>query len=567
MFAALHKLFHKNKNRRANRPLAGSCRVRLHVEALEQRDVPTVLFQPHFGPETLVSSNPAQAAMPHPTVNLVFSGDYWTTANGQQDQAMILNSAKNILTGPFLSGLTQYGSDGTATLGTNWVESETANGNQPTGGALVQNLLQDSLSKHHVNVGFNDLKHGPIYVVISDPASAGGYNGGWNSSATYEYSVYSPAYREVIDYTEHYSMAWIGTSSSNGKTIDKDAFTSMFSHEIAEKISDPDSNGIWVKKPDAEPLDMGGQISDNEPELGWVHYGYRLGGDATHPGDLVQPYWSVRDQAYIVPDGNAQTFTLTPVWDDSKVWSIRQVTYHGPNGTTFTVPVKVVSSDPGAGFVGVYDLTVAGDQFAANFADNIQVMDGGQSNPTVFLNGERATFDAGAIRTINVNTFGGANTVQVLGVGARVTVSIDSWGSTSNDTVTLGNNGSLAGIQGTVNVANQSGHTSLVVNDYADAAPTVTVTDHSLAFSNLPATAHINYTAASWGTDGQLHGVTSLRLHEAPGSVIDVESLGAWTDTYVDWYPGLLGWGSQPGLLRGPAAGKVHVLFPVTKAV
>src|SRR5262249_45451957 len=104
-----------NKPRRQTRS-----RVILRVEGLEQRDVPTVLFSPHFGPETLAPGSTFEGML-HPTVNLIFSGNYWTSAQGQQNEATMINAIKSMVSGPYLSGLTEYCSDGTAVFGQSWV--------------------------------------------------------------------------------------------------------------------------------------------------------------------------------------------------------------------------------------------------------------------------------------------------------------------------------------------------------------------------------------------------------------------------------------------------------------
>ena len=138
-----------------------------------------------------------------------------------------------------------------------------------------------------------------------------------------------------------------------------------------------------------------------------------------------------------------------------------------------------------------------------------------------------------------------------------MTLNIDSTGN-SNDTVVIGAGGSLMGIQGTVNIANHSGQTSVIINDTLDGARIITVTDHSVDYAGL---ATINYDAGYLDMAGNKHGVTSLTVEEGAGSPIDVESVGALTNTSVYWEVGLEGFGRWfPGLLYGPAANKVHVI-------
>src|SRR5262249_47424449 len=155
-----------------------------------------------------------------------------------------------------------------------------------------------------------------------------------------------------------------------------------------------------------------------------------------------------------------------------------------------------------------------------------------------------AVFDAAAINTINVNTAGGTNKVNVYSLPAGETLNLDSSGN-SSDQVVIGANGSLVGIQGSVNIANHSGHTAVVIDDSNDGARNITVTDHSVAYSGLTT---INYTAA-YAVNGNVYGVTSLTLDAGSGSQVDVLSVGALTDTELYLYWNL--WNR----VFGPAAG------------
>lgn len=75
---------------RPNRP-------RPSLEALEDRLVPTILFQPAFGPETTTGSaeyNQPQNGVPVTTpINLVFLGQYWNGAAGQSQKSSIESQA------------------------------------------------------------------------------------------------------------------------------------------------------------------------------------------------------------------------------------------------------------------------------------------------------------------------------------------------------------------------------------------------------------------------------------------------------------------------------------------
>jgi hypothetical protein len=83
------------------------------IEALEDRLVPTVIFQPQFGTEALRQGNgPVLSSTP---VYLIFEGHYWQRPTGLSYDDVI-NRVNDILGSSFLSGLGQYGSDGHAFL-------------------------------------------------------------------------------------------------------------------------------------------------------------------------------------------------------------------------------------------------------------------------------------------------------------------------------------------------------------------------------------------------------------------------------------------------------------------
>ncbi len=168
----------------------------------------------------------------------------------------------------------------------------------------------------------------------------------------------------------------------------------------------------------------------------------------------------------------------------------------------------------------------------------------------VDLNGETFTFDPtifngflNAIPNIFVNTRGGTNQVNVTDLAAGVSLSVDSYSAAnittpSNDTVTVGSNGSLANIGGTVNVSNSSGQTRLDVEDNGDtSARSVGVTANAVTFSNL---GQVNYSGATTASSGAIVGVTSLEVDGGQGGdTYNVNSTAANTPlTLVTAAPG-----------------------------
>lgn len=468
-------------------------RTRPTLEALEDRLVPTIAFTPQFGAEQYTGS---YHGMQNPPVYLIFAGSW-----SQSDENAVIASTKNILSGPYLSGLKQYGASGTATYGGSWNASSTLSGNPSTTDLGI--LLQQEIAAHPLTQPnlYTDPNHAPIYVVLSDPASSSeGQNGGYNIVGTYEELVQSNFGSGTYGVTDH--MIWVGTGKYAGESEAawKDILTNTISHELVETISDPTSTGN-ITPGSQLPAGIGttptGQVGDYEPEgSGGTSYGYRLN------GGWVAPYWSQTDNAFVVPDGNKQTFTLQPIWNSSNQ------------------------------FNGQYKLSVNGDQLGSNYNDQIsiaqQVLGRQAGGIAVTLNGETAIFDATdpisnttVINTVDVNTHGGTNQVNVAAVPAGVTLNIFSTinlnhGETaSSDTVTVGSNGSLANIAGPVNVSNTSGQTKLIVSDSNDSVgQAVGVTRSAVSVGKT----QVNYTGVSSVEVDGGHGGNTFNVYSTAGN-------------------------------------------------
>jgi hypothetical protein len=515
MFSSIQNLF------RASRPMprasARRRKLSLQVELLEERDVPTVVFMPQFGPETINGS--LNDGMQDPGISLVFSGNHWKTIQGQQDEAGMVASVYGILNSGYLSGLKQYGSDGQAYMDPWAAVSDTVpvtNGQASTDD--VQNFLNNAISNPAnglVKPSNDDWQHARIYVVISDPASSQGSGIGWNRQGSYE-----------VNFLSHHNMhmIWIPTSNNGGDTaVNRDQFTDTFSHELAETISDPDSNGITIPRSSSLPKavrgDSTGQIGDFEPDDD--RYQYRVGRTQDSPGVLVQAYWSNSDQAFIVPDGNLQKVVLTPNW----------------NGSTFN---------------GNFRLAVTGGQLGANVSDQITLddVDGGVE---LTLNREVFQFDRTLIAAavgegpaINIETVVGADHVQINGVPSVNAVPgtvglvqvLDTHGT---DAVTIGN-GSLAGIssQTAINVNNVGGPASVFVSGYLGGGANVTIDAGAILYDGI----RINY---------QLPGSppANVEVDAGNGSLVDAESLWYHETITVDVGPS--------DVVTGPAANQITV--------
>jgi hypothetical protein len=166
----------------------------------------------------------------------------------------------------------------------------------------------------------------------------------------------------------------------------------------------------------------------------------------------------------------------------------------------------------------------------------------------VDLDGDTSPFDRtvfggyqNLIPNVYVNTGTGTNQVNVTAVSFGVSVNVAGGGNSttpSNDTVTIGSNGSLANIGGTVNVSNSSGQTKLVVADGNDTVGrAVGVTANAVSFFNL---GQVNYSGATTNANGATVGVTSLEVDGGHGGdTFNVNSTAADTPlTLVTAAPG-----------------------------
>jgi hypothetical protein len=541
MLSTLKSLFSSgNRRRPARRP---DRKVRLSLESLESRMVPTILFTPHNGPDWLVG---LPHGMQDPVVNVVFSGSYWSSTQGKDDVNGLVSATKTLLSGPYLSGLTQYGSDGTAAFGSSWTDATTLPESwsggwryapEPT---AVQNFLQKSMT---TPPGGHDWQHAPIYVVVSDPDSSAS-DPGWNAAGTYTEG--GPAGYSL----DNIAMIWFGTMTNreagtgSDSRICKDDFTEKLSQYLANTIANPAGYGVWVKTSYTHH-----GIADNEPAHPDFRYAYRL------DGNMVQPYWSASDNAFIVPDGNTQNFSLNPWWCDPTLPYAIDVIDLGP--PTDCTPGFHRTPD---GRGPQYQLSVTGDQYGPGYNDRIDIAQTASGGVQVTLNGETACFDAGTIGPIYVDTGEGSNWVNVTGVPWGVALHING-GSGSNDAVTIGgwgSSGSLAGLAGFVDVRNDGGKTALFIDASNDPyTSSLRITDSAVGFGTRGP--GVDYQAAFFRLEGDpyagfefgLHGVTSLTIRGSHnGSAVWVESVPLFTTITV--------YGTPWDIADGPAAGRVH---------
>jgi hypothetical protein len=464
-------------------------RERLNVELLEDRTVPSLVYTPALGPETELHDNGAREG--NNPVYFVFNGNDWGggLAGVPSPKDIYAKAASDVLATPYLSGLTKspYNTSGKVSYANAIIDTNALN-NGFSGGDL------DTLLRNDFGNGSlpdpEGLDPSPIYVVVTEAgirSDQGGNVAGFNTRTTV-FNLFHPDGANEI---------WV-----NGDSVD--SFTDTLSHELAETLTDVGAGGFAVNPGAAwtGTTENSGQIGDYEGSA----YAYR---DAQ--GYLVQPYWSVADQAWLGPDGlftdNTQKFVIQPHWN---------------NGT----------------YTNHYDLVINGDQWSANQSDNLLIGTTDDGVTLVILNGEVQLFDLGGmfkdsngkfvyqrgtIDDISINLGGGSDTIDIESTTAGIVGITNDSGS---DAVNLGN-GSLAQVGRLVDIGG-AGVTSLTVDDSLDTADqTVAMDDQSVTFLNNSTHADtivfydgVNYlnVKTGWGNNNvNVYGTTPL----------------GWTDLYT----------------------------------
>jgi hypothetical protein len=339
----------------------------LRLEQLEDRTVPTILFTPQYGAESVTNGGgPVLSNMP---VYTIFWGSYWGTAAGSAQVSAIRNAALSIYDSPMYGLTKQYGTDGHVYLAAAYTVDT---GSNPNPSGFSDSDLQNEVSRAIDTLGLPDsdqYSNTPLYMVFTGPgmtSSTYPNAGGYHSDTTF--------YHAPFDFDQAI-YGWTGDFGS------LDSTTTILSHETAEAMTDPlnpPGNGITVNAGPSFPGGGYGEIGDFEAQ----NYTYRLN------GYQVQSLWSQSNQAFAVSDGNSQNFYVN-------------------NG----------------------QLTIDGDQFGSNYNDSITVGLNSSGGVLVNLNGEVASFDPGQISSIVVDGGGGADTININGTAAGVPVTIDGNGT------------------------------------------------------------------------------------------------------------------------------------------
>ena len=361
-----------------------------------------------------ITNNPY--VLNNPTVYLIFWGGSWTPDAISAD----VSAAKAIIGSAYLSGLTDYGSDGKATFGNYALDlsdppspnvvsppvAATQEINSFVPGIASWEKPQASTSSNYDNF-WPGAPESPIYVDVFDNYGSSGGNG---------MDTYEPDGAAGLKYAMNH--IWIGGEGS------VDSFSLTFSHELVERISSG-GTGIYMNAPDnITGENFESQIADNEPN--GAPYYYRVYGTVA-----VQAYWSISFNGFIVPDDSGQNLYLYPNWN-----------------TQPSTPV----------FQGNSNLEVMGGQHSGQIGTiSLDVADGGVA---VNLEGAIFHFDQGVISDIGVY---GPDTVNILNTVTPVNVQ-----NSADASINIGDNGSVQGITAPISIAALPASEALTVDDSAD---------------------------------------------------------------------------------------------------
>jgi hypothetical protein len=428
----------RKKSRRSNSRYVPVCAA---IEALESRQLLTIVVQPQFGPEIVTwqlpgnppgeSNNPTfytgqpiitgplaansnPQAIKSPMIYLIFWGPGWMNSTTHQLDPSVnqmISAAQSIVSpsSGFISDLTEYGSDGKATIGGAWYDPQdyniTAQGGK-IANAEIGNILY----------GYNKSLT-PLMALQSVPVPTA------NTSATQAPPMYIMV-RTVDGGGGNGYEAIQNTQNPNGQLLtvndaDLDAgvgdvanFSRTLSHELAERMSEgaQDSTRVDISPtaiaylstpgatvPAAYLNGGGGQIADAEPDSGG-NYLFHLNGPT---GPVVQAHYLLSRQAYVVTDADpTQDFVLTPNW---------QV-----DGPTTWADAAHQNINVNAQFLHTYNLTLtikSGDTLTIDAP-----LVGNNAGPVkITWNGHSETFDPGMLAHIQLNCTGtGNHTINVL---------------------------------------------------------------------------------------------------------------------------------------------------------
>ena len=272
----------------------------------------TITFKPNIGTNPTFTGRGSK--IEHPDILPIFRGSCWPVGCNVTSND-IMKALYLLVGGPYLQGLSQYGYVGPAQVRNAVIDNTPLIIPLPTPapGVSQTKVIDNAVSAYIGSLVDNDSidnvddNHELIVMVFLDPSipspintdSAGKQSG--PSGANTPIEIF-----EFLDDNIRFQYAWITTSSNNLANI-----TQTLSHELVESITDPFNSG-WVQtSPPPAP--------GSEPQIGDV-----CNQPASINGVWVSAYWSVADNACIVPTSGTRKLSLSQTLD-------KHEPFDGPN--------------------------------------------------------------------------------------------------------------------------------------------------------------------------------------------------------------------------------------------
>jgi hypothetical protein len=288
--------------------LRRSSRRPLVLELLEDRTVPSILFEPNQNRPAIYLGGPIFTNV---HVELVLWGSGWNNVGGGQATPMQVQNAVDSILNPanhYMDGLAQYRIGPGFRVNTVITGAGIPGDVDPPTIAMMQTFSQYSVStmlQRDIALGVLPAPQTDpqmMYIVLTEPGTdfvaiqggaeidAGGYH---NWAVAVGGVPFAYGFGENIDGT-------------------LDPMTAIFTHELVEAVTDPQPVGptdplhpeyaLMTYRPGWQiaPVSAGNELCDGRAQL----YYYRQN------GYLVQSYFSALNQAFIVPTGQMQNFAV-----------------------------------------------------------------------------------------------------------------------------------------------------------------------------------------------------------------------------------------------------------------
>jgi len=261
-----------------------------------------ITFKPNTGVNPTFAGR--GSVLQHPDILPIFRGSYWPIG-GDLTSNDIMKALYTLAGGPYLQGLSQYGYVGPAQVRNAIIDNSPLSipVPAPAPGVNQTSVVNNAIYAYVKFLVDNDRidnvddNHDLIVMVFLDPAipqtidtdAFGNVSGALGANTPIEIF-------ELLDDNIRFEWAWITTASGSLSAV-----TQTLSHELAEAISDPFNNGWFQTAP--PPAGGAGQIGDvcNQP--------------ATTGGVAVAAYWSVVDNACIVPTSGTRRLSISQTLD------------------------------------------------------------------------------------------------------------------------------------------------------------------------------------------------------------------------------------------------------------